>query len=92
MTEDEKVGWHHWLNAHESEQIPGDTAGMYSRTVLGARSLSSGASGLRALWRLPGRAPVSPSFWQPCGHARVSAPPVSLPSAWWVSEPPWPRL
>ena len=26
-TEDEKVGWHHWLNGHESEQTPGDGNG-----------------------------------------------------------------
>ena len=24
-TEDEMVGWHHWLNVHESEQSPGDS-------------------------------------------------------------------
>ena len=24
MTEDELVGWHHWLNGHEFEQTPGD--------------------------------------------------------------------
>ena len=24
MTEDEMVGWHHRLNGHEFEQIPGD--------------------------------------------------------------------
>ena len=24
MTEDEMVGWHHWLNGHESEQVLGD--------------------------------------------------------------------
>ena len=24
MTEDEMVGWHHWLNGHEIEQAPGD--------------------------------------------------------------------
>ena len=24
MTEDEMVGWHHWLNGHEFEQILGD--------------------------------------------------------------------
>ena len=23
MTEDEMVGWHHRLNGHESEQVPG---------------------------------------------------------------------
>ena len=30
MTEDEIVGWHHWLNGHESEQIPGDSEGQRS--------------------------------------------------------------
>ena len=23
MTEDEMVGWHHWLDGHEFEQAPG---------------------------------------------------------------------
>ena len=23
MTEDEMVGWHHWLNGHKFEQAPG---------------------------------------------------------------------
>ena len=27
MTEDDMVGWHHWLNAHEFEQTPGDSEG-----------------------------------------------------------------
>ena len=27
VTEDEKVGWHHWLNGHEFEQAPGDSEG-----------------------------------------------------------------
>ena len=27
LTEDEMVGWHHWLNGHESEQAPGDGEG-----------------------------------------------------------------
>ena len=26
-TEHEMVGWHHWLNGHESEQTPGDSEG-----------------------------------------------------------------
>ena len=29
-TEDEMVGWHHRLNAHESEQTPGDADGQGS--------------------------------------------------------------
>ena len=27
MTEDEMVGWHHWLNGHKSEQTPRDSEG-----------------------------------------------------------------
>ena len=27
MTEDEIVGWHRWLNGHESDQVPGDSEG-----------------------------------------------------------------
>jgi len=27
MTEDEMIGWHHWLNGHEFEQTPGDGEG-----------------------------------------------------------------
>ena len=27
MTEDEMVGWHHWLEGHEFEQAPGDGDG-----------------------------------------------------------------
>ena len=30
VTEDEMVGWHHWLNGHESENIPGDSEGQGS--------------------------------------------------------------
>ena len=30
MTEDEMVGWHHWLNEHEFEQTPGDGEGQGS--------------------------------------------------------------
>ena len=27
VTEDELVGWHHWLSGHESDQTPGDSEG-----------------------------------------------------------------
>ena len=30
MTEDEMVGWHHWLNGNEFEQAPGDGGGQGS--------------------------------------------------------------
>ena len=34
MTEDEMVGWHHQLNRHEFEQIPGDSEGQGSLVCL----------------------------------------------------------
>ena len=34
-TEDEMVGWHHWLNGHEFEQIPRDTEGQGSLACCG---------------------------------------------------------
>ena len=30
MTENEMVGWHHWLNGHEFEQVPGIGVGQGS--------------------------------------------------------------
>ena len=30
MTEDELIGWHHWLNGYEFEQTPGDSEGQGS--------------------------------------------------------------
>ena len=35
MTEDEVVGWHHWLNGHELEQTPGDGEGQESLECCG---------------------------------------------------------
>ena len=32
VTEDEMVGWHHWLNGHESEKTQGDCEGQGSLT------------------------------------------------------------
>ena len=32
VTKDEMIGWHHWLNGHESEQTPGDSEGQGSLT------------------------------------------------------------
>ena len=34
MTEDEMVGWHHWLNGHEFEQAPGYGEGQGSLAML----------------------------------------------------------
>ena len=30
MTQNEIIGWHHWLNGHEFEQTPGDGEGQGS--------------------------------------------------------------
>ena len=34
-TEDEMVGWHHWLSGHEFEQAPGDSEGQGSLACCG---------------------------------------------------------
>ena len=41
MTEDEMVGWHHRLNGHEFEQIPGDGEGQGKPGVLQSMRLQS---------------------------------------------------
>jgi len=37
LTEDEMVGWHHWLNGHEFEQTPGDSEGQGSLACCSSR-------------------------------------------------------
>ena len=39
MIGDEMVGWHHWLNRHELEQILGDSDGQGSLACCSPRSL-----------------------------------------------------
>ena len=41
MTEDEMVGWHHWLNGHKSEQASGVGDGQGSLVVLQSIGLQS---------------------------------------------------
>ena len=38
MTKNEIVGWHHWLNGHEFEQVPGDGEGQGSLACFSPRS------------------------------------------------------
>ena len=38
-TEDQMVGWHHWLNGHEFEQAPGDGEGQGKSGVLQSMGL-----------------------------------------------------
>ena len=45
-TEDETVGWHHWLNGHEFEQTPGDSEGPGKLGVL----QSMGSQRVRQGW------------------------------------------
>ena len=37
-TEDEMVGWHHWLSGHEFEQAPGDSEGQGNLVCCGPRA------------------------------------------------------
>jgi len=39
LTEDEMVGWHHWLNAHEFEKTPGDSEGQGSLVCCSPKGL-----------------------------------------------------
>ena len=41
VTEDEMVGWHHWLNKHEFEQTPGDGEGQESLACHSPRVIKS---------------------------------------------------
>ena len=44
VTEDEMVGWNHWLNKHEFEQTPGDSEGQGSLeccSPLGCKNLDA---------------------------------------------------
>ena len=42
-TEDDMVGWHHWLDGHESEQAPGDGEGQGSLTFCSPWGQGAGA-------------------------------------------------
>ena len=50
-TEDEMVGWHHWLNGCEFEQTPGDSEGQGSLACCSPRSCKE--SNTTELWREP---------------------------------------
>ena len=59
-TEDEMVGWHHWLNGHEFEQTPGDSEGQGSLKSMGlqrvrhdwATELTEEQFGCFQIWQL----------------------------------------
>ena len=44
-TENEMAGWHHWLNGHESEQIPGGREGKEVRLGREGKEVRTGKSG-----------------------------------------------
>ena len=64
-TENQMIGWHHWLNGHESEQTPGDGEGQgsvaccssqghkESDTTYGLNSNNKGSIIGDFLWRKP---------------------------------------
>ena len=47
MTEDEMVGWHHWLNGHKLEQTLGDGDGQW-----GLACFSPWDHGVRHIWEI----------------------------------------
>ena len=79
MTEDEMVGWNHWLNGHEFKQTPGDSAGQGSLECCSpwgckesdtTEQLNNNNSILQIrkfmLWKLKGHHALSPRNWE-CG-------------------------
>ena len=42
MTEDEMVGWHHWLNGHKFEQTPGVGEGQGNLVSMGSQRFGHG--------------------------------------------------
>ena len=65
MTEDEMVGWHHWLNGHESEQTQGDNEGQGSLACCSpwGRRVEHDYNKYNPL------APHPVSLWYCCSHA-----------------------
>ena len=53
-TEDKTVGWHHWLNGHEFEQVQGDSEGQ--RSLVCCTSL--GLTELDMAWPLKNNSPT----------------------------------
>ena len=58
VTEDKMVGWHHWLNGHEFEQIPGDGEGQ--------ASLASCSPGMMQGWTIKQQCEEGVWFWGNC--------------------------
>ena len=66
MTEDEMVGWHHWLNGHEFEQAPEDSEGQGSLACCSPwghkETRLSDWNELNWTWSCP----VFPTYWRYC--------------------------
>ena len=67
ITEDEMVGWHHWLNGHEFEQTPGDGEGQGSLACCspwGHKELDMTVTEQQEIWRTGwcGEKPPQPSI------------------------------
>ena len=59
-TQNEMAGWHHWLNGHESEQIPGGREGKEVRLGReGKEEVRTGKSGLLQSMGLQSRTQLS---------------------------------
>ena len=60
MTEDEKIGWHHWRDGPEFEQAPGDNEGQGSLACCGPRGHKQSDTTERVNNSPSGEAPRSP--------------------------------
>ena len=82
MTEDEMVGWHHWLNGHEFEQTPGHGEGQGWLRTRGCQESDTEQQKLKE---------VRQSFWIQLAHGnfRTSS---GLQSEWPCGSIPVPSL
>jgi len=66
VTEDEMVGWYHWLNGHEFEQTPGDSEGQGSLVCCKSMGLQ----------RVRHNLVTEPTTWQKLGGTTLGLPHV----------------
>ena len=68
MTEDEMVGWHHWLNGHEFQRVMGDGEGQEDLTRCSLRGLkeSDMTERLNNKYKEKGPGNVLVRWWRCC--------------------------
>ena len=74
-TEDEVVGWYHWLNGHEFEQAPGYTEGQ--------GSLAWDSHGISKSQLLSSNDWATEQRWQQQLWSKWAGLPITVTNSWW---------